>query len=321
MSTRQLPRLILILLALSLAGCATQYQPRYGHDGVYYDRPVVRHHVVHPDPLFYPYWSLDYFYFSRYYHPYSVFIGYHDPWFYPYPGWYYGYRAGPRTRVSVSYGNVWYPWYSYGIHYHYYQPWRPRHVHYPRHVDPRWAQQPRVRQIDQRLRELERREMAGSAARAPGSPAFSADRISTRRAATVDQTRPDRSSATRMERAGQRPAANPRIPRREVPTTRPNQQPSRTEPVIRQRSRVIEPPSAPVERAGGPVHRQDVAPEPRIPRQQVPVQTRPEPAPRSASPSAPPSRPAPPPPRQSAPPPRRSESPRSSQRRERRREP
>lgn len=80
-------RILIIAIAIvALGGCASYYQPRYGHDGVYFDQ---RHSqpatVVVVDPLIYPFWSLDFFYFSRFYHPYSAGIVYRDPWFYRYP--------------------------------------------------------------------------------------------------------------------------------------------------------------------------------------------------------------------------------------------
>lgn len=121
-----------VLLALSLAGCVTYYQPRYSDDGIYYGDGYYASysHSYVVDPVYYPYWSLDYFYFSYYRQPYSV-VYYHDPFFRPYPGWYYGYRPGPRFRFAASYGH-WYPWYGAGFHYHYYRPWY-RHHHYHHH--------------------------------------------------------------------------------------------------------------------------------------------------------------------------------------------
>jgi hypothetical protein len=329
MSARQLPRLVLVLLALSLAGCATHYQPRYGHDGVYYDRPVVHYRAVHPDPLLYPYWSLDYFYFSRFYHPYSVLIGYYDPWYYPYPGWYYGYRAGPRTRLTISYGGYWYPWYGYGVHYHYYQPWRPRHVYYPRYTHPGWAHQPRVRQIDERLREMERRER--SDATAFRGPAVDPDRISRQQSsADPGQARPERSSGRRAGQVRQRESATTRIPRRETPVLRPSAPPLRGQPAPVQRERRIERAESQLPRQGGQPSGREGVPQVRTPRQQVPERPTP---PRQAEPrqqplpparttpvNPPPSQPAPPPQRQTTPPPRRSEGQRSAPRRERQRE-
>lgn len=159
-------RLLLPAILVSfLAGCTTVHQPRYGYDGVYYEQAVSRHssRVVHVDPLLYPYWSIDYFYFSRHYHPYSVWVGAADPWFYPYPGWYYGYRPGPRSRVGLAFGTgVYYPWFGFG--YYGYQPWGWTHIHYPRYTTPAPS---RVRHIDERLRMLEDRQRSARMAATP----------------------------------------------------------------------------------------------------------------------------------------------------------
>ena len=105
MTSRSIARLFaLAALAGLLSGCASQFQPRYGHDGIYYDQPQRVVHHVSPNPAVYPFWSLDWFYFSRHYHPYSVVVSAHDPWFYPYPGWYYGYRPGFRSHVGFAWG-------------------------------------------------------------------------------------------------------------------------------------------------------------------------------------------------------------------------
>ena len=155
-------RVAVVLLAVALAGCATYYQPRYGDDGVYYEEryaPARTYGVYAANPVYYPYWSLDYFYFSRHYHPYSVFVGYHDPFYYPYPGWYYGYRPGPRVSIAFSHG-FYYPWFGYGVHYHHFHPWRFATVHHHHH----FHKHP-VRRQDARLRELQRREVAAARTR------------------------------------------------------------------------------------------------------------------------------------------------------------
>jgi hypothetical protein len=160
--------IVLALLAsFVLVGCTTYSQPRYGASGVYYERayypPATR---VHVDPLVYPYWSLDYFYFSRHYHPYSVVVHRHDPWFYPYPGWYYGYRPPARSQVGFSY-RYYYPWYTHGA-YHHYRPWHSSvafsywHVSAPRH---HYSSRERVRQENRRIQELRYRQ--SQAAQAP----------------------------------------------------------------------------------------------------------------------------------------------------------
>lgn len=182
-----------VLVFAGLAGCVSYYQPRYGGDGVYYDdayyTPATVRSGYAVNPVYYPYWSLDYFYFSRYYHPYSVFVGYHDPFYYPYPGWYYGYRPGPRVAVSFHYGwGGYYPWYRYGDHYRHFQPWH-FHGHYGfrGHSRHHYWDQPPVRRVDARLREMARRDVA--AARGQDSVSLSnAARLS--RAA--DRRAPDR---------------------------------------------------------------------------------------------------------------------------------
>ncbi|QKK01853.1 MAG: hypothetical protein HND55_03760 [Pseudomonadota bacterium] len=151
-------KLLLACSALAvLSGCVTYYQYPSG-DGVYYERGHTSGRVstsVSLNPALYPYWSLDYFYFSRHYHPYSVAVHYYDPWYYPYPGWYYGHRP-IRTTVGIRFGYS-YPWHRYAHHYD--RPWRwsgyltYRYRHVGRH-----DAHTRVRQIDQRLYALERRQ-------------------------------------------------------------------------------------------------------------------------------------------------------------------
>lgn len=63
----------LIAAAALLGGCVSYYQPHYSDDGVYYGDAYDRHVGVREsypiDPVFYPYWSLDHFYFSSGYRP------------------------------------------------------------------------------------------------------------------------------------------------------------------------------------------------------------------------------------------------------------
>ena len=311
--SRLIPRLTIIVLAVVLTGCATYYQPRYGDDGVYYDPPQVQHRAVHVDPLLYPYWSLDYFYFSRHYHPYSVLVDFYEPGYYPYPGWYYGYRAAPRTRVSISYGHHWYPWYGFGPHYHYYQPWGFRYIHYPRYRHPGWAHQPHVRQVDERLREMERRQRTQAAVyRDPRSPNFHADGISTRRsAADSRQSGQQQRQASDVRRSIQQreQSSTAGVPRARQPAPRvleprgqhestserpairggnPRQTP---QPAPRQRQGIPtrdiprQQPTRPDERRQGPSSRE------RGPAVQPPVSPPPRSAPTSAPPSQPTSRP------------------------------
>ena len=118
----------LTILAAFLAGCSTYYQSYYPDSGVYYGDSGVYGHAGAPtrggygyrtvNPAVYPYWSIDYFYFSQYYHPYSVYVGYNEPLYYPYPGWVFGdYRAvHPHGYASFGFG-FGYPWYGYGHRY------------------------------------------------------------------------------------------------------------------------------------------------------------------------------------------------------------
>ena len=95
MATAIIKRLLVVsLLGVTLAGCATYHQPRYGSDGVYFDQwQAVPRQVVVVDPGLYPFWSLDFFYFSRFHGPYrSPFYAHHpwflyDPWLHPRRGW------------------------------------------------------------------------------------------------------------------------------------------------------------------------------------------------------------------------------------------
>ncbi len=96
--------LLAALLLTSLSGCATYYQPRYGHDGVYFDQPVAARasSVVYVDPWIYPFWSIDHFYFSRHYQPYSVVHHRYSPWYRPHPGWLGVYPWAPYSRAHFS---------------------------------------------------------------------------------------------------------------------------------------------------------------------------------------------------------------------------
>lgn len=229
------------LLGLSLSGCATYYQPRYGSDGVYFDQARAQPRgVIVADPLFYPYWSLDYFYFSRFYHPYSVVVHRFDPWFYPYPGWYYGYRPGPRSGFAFS-GGFYYPWYAFGFSYGSHRPWRPHYVSYPRMAGLYSSDHPnyRVREIDQRLRLMEQRQ-ARAAATAQAQPLRAHSEVMTRhriaedRAAASSRQRSTdtRPSAGTTRPLSTRPVSSPRSESRSIPsrsegspTTRERRQP------------------------------------------------------------------------------------------------
>lgn len=163
---RRLRLLIAIVAAVVLSGCVSYYDRYYGDSGVYYggyETSYYRPAAPPLNPVVYPYWSLDYFYFSRYHHPYSVFVGYHEPLYYPYPGWIFGgyyaahrYGYRPGLRASLGFG---YPWYGFGHlaprfslgffagsgYYRGYGGYGHRPYRHPH----------RLRDIDQRLRELQ----------------------------------------------------------------------------------------------------------------------------------------------------------------------
>lgn len=100
MRSRRLESLIALgLLTLMLSGCVTYHQPRYGTDGVYFDQwQAAPAQVVVVDPGLYPFWSLDFFYASRFHGAYrwgpyrSPFFAhrpwfFYDPWFHPHRPW------------------------------------------------------------------------------------------------------------------------------------------------------------------------------------------------------------------------------------------
>lgn len=268
--------LLPIGLIVLISGCATYQQPRYGHDGVYYERPVSHHStsVVRVDPLLYPYWSLDYFYFSRHYHPYSFWVGAYDPWFFPYPGWYYGYRPGARTRISLAYHTgLFYPWHGFGYYWH--QPWGWSYVYYPPQSSPPPS---RVRHVDERLRMLENRQrQTRQASTAPGVGPATHGMISTQRQTRIQGQGEDESWLQNREalRERQRTTAGPRqggrVHDRQRPITRPGTATPRRE-------------------SARPQPRRDPAP---VARPDRPARTLPAAPPRSQPPT-PPARHAPP---------------------------
>lgn len=116
---------------LLLSGCTSYSSSRYGDDGIYgsYERvqvvPAFRSHSAH-----YPYWSLDHFYFSQFYSPFSVVVHPWDPWLFPYSAWYWNY---PYSHGAFLAGGPWYnraPWSLHGYH-----SWR---YHRPYWHDPRY---------------------------------------------------------------------------------------------------------------------------------------------------------------------------------------
>jgi len=156
---------ILAIAAVILSGCSTYYQSYYPDSGVYYDDSGVyygsqqysRGGYGPVNPVDYPYWSIDYFYFSQYYHPYSVYVGYSEPLYYPYPGWAFGHYRPARWHGSLAFG-FGYPWHGYGYRYPaytfgffsgydpYYRGRYYRGGHHRNH---------RIRHIDQRLEALQ----------------------------------------------------------------------------------------------------------------------------------------------------------------------
>jgi hypothetical protein len=157
MSTRQACKALSTLaIGILLAGCVSYY-PVPGSDGVYAERAYPVRSVHYVDPLLYPYWSLDYFYFSRHYHPYSVYVPIHDPWYYPYPGWYF---HDPRRY-----------WAGYGPRYHHYRPWYfGGYFAFGRHYYAPYEDHDRVRDIDSRLYELETSRSLAVRAQRPDRP-------------------------------------------------------------------------------------------------------------------------------------------------------
>lgn len=193
-----------LLAAVFLGGCASYHQSHYIDSGAYYRSAggygaaggYAGSGYVVSNPVIYPYWSIDYFYFSRHYHPYSVYVGYHQPLYFPYPGWALGYYRPAHRWHSAGYGPG-YPWHGFEHRY-------PRfslgffagHDLYPggyRHGGYRSGQHRPIRHIDQRLAELQHppagiprqslltRRDEGPAIRTGGAARSAASAVSTRR--------------------------------------------------------------------------------------------------------------------------------------------
>lgn len=125
-------RLLAMTAALLLGGCVSYYYPQYDpDDGVYYaaDDGHGSVRVSYLESAYYPYWSVDHFYFGGYWGSYSSSISFGYHWGYPYRPWYvydpypWPYYAGWGYR----------PYYWYGPRYHYawYDPyWYWRHHRY-----------------------------------------------------------------------------------------------------------------------------------------------------------------------------------------------
>lgn len=121
------PLLAMLLILFLVIGCASS-SPRYGDEGIYGSSDFEGAQVFPAQSAYsanYPYWSLDHFYFSRFYSPYSVVVNPWDPWLFPYSGWYWNY---PFSHGRFFAGSPW----------HYWGPWSIHHQHnwhHPRYRD------------------------------------------------------------------------------------------------------------------------------------------------------------------------------------------
>jgi len=190
----------LLLATLVAGGCTTYHQPYYVNSGAYFHSAgayggaagQARAAYALPNPALYPFWSVDYFYFSRHYHPYSVYVGYHEPLYYPYPGWALGYHRPAFPLHSAGYGYGYgFPWHGPGHRYPGYSVgfFAGHHFHDGlRGGHRRGHHDHRIRHIDRRLAELQhqrtapsRRELLTARAReAGGRPVASAAGIRSR---------------------------------------------------------------------------------------------------------------------------------------------
>ena len=222
MRSRSVSRLAaLVVLTLLLTACASQFQPRQGHDGVYpADRYRMGPEIIDVDPGLYPFWSLDWFYFDRHYAPYSVMVVYHDPWHHPH--WWPVHRPGFRSHLWLSWGLPSHRWHPWGPHAHWgwHSPWLW-------HPHP-WVYRPVLREADPRLNELRHQDRLPRRFRAlhSGSPA-QAEQIRTDR--RMIRNAPQ---ATEPTRRSSRPAgAGIRLPsqsgRRISTQPEPRQRPER----------------------------------------------------------------------------------------------
>jgi len=218
-------RILVAALVLVLAGCASYYGRDYAGSGIYYGSSVAHvsgyrgapvhgyHYSAVPlNPVIYPYWSLDHFYFSSFHHPYSVVVGFYEPLYYPYPGWIYNYHR-PRGHFSgrgfsASFGYPWpasysrYPHFSHGFFVsssfgHRAHP-RPE-VNRVRQIDHRLASLGRAPEPASRQALLSGREVRSETGFVPGRPV--SDHSLTRRQNVL---------AGRELRAGQDPARDAR---------------------------------------------------------------------------------------------------------------
>jgi hypothetical protein len=215
--------LVLVLLALLVSGCASYSSSRYGDDGIYgsYERvqvaPINWGYSAH-----YPFWSLDHFYFSRFYSPYSVVLHPWDPWLFPYSAWYWGY---PYSHGLFLASGPWFyqaPWSYYG-----YRSWR--------YHSPYWYH-PQYHRPESALTNYRDRRMIGGAGSLRPVSSFPDYRLESlnrqrsirsttgsisRRASSVTtrSTRPttNRRAAAPVSRSASRPARNRSHPRQRPP--------------------------------------------------------------------------------------------------------
>lgn len=130
-------KLLILPLLVLLTGCVSYYYPETAfEDGVYYaedDPSYVVSSGGYTNSVYYPWYSLDYFYLGYYPSPsYSFAYGYPNgfsvgfnygfsPWYYP--SHYYGYYS---------------PWYGSSHHHHYYPAWRPYRGYNSHHYNDRY---------------------------------------------------------------------------------------------------------------------------------------------------------------------------------------
>jgi hypothetical protein len=343
-------RAALALLAFALlGGCVSYYERHYGSPGVYagghgrsgvhygsdYGYAEPRYRPI--NPVYYPYWSIDYFYFSRFHHPYSFYVGYREPLYYPYPGWALDVHFY-SPRYSGYYGGLGfgYPWHGYGHFYPHYSlgffAYHDRRHHRIRHIDRR------LRELQEPTRAVSRRALLGYGRSDPSRAGIPiptrsvgardrSDRLDGRLEASRSWIRSDtlrraerergtapRASSSRLELQRSRPdpasssaardrsppAASSRTIRRQ-PDIRSERRSIRSAPPPSQSREVIRSRSTPASsRSRSTLLQRSSAPPPR---------NRSAPPPRSRSTPPPRSRSAPPPRSRSAPPRTRSASP------------
>lgn len=131
-------KLLILPLLVLLTGCVSYYYPETAfEDGVYYAEDDPAYAVYsggYTTGVYYPWYSLDYFY-----------LGY-----YPAPGYGFAYNYPSGLSIGFNYGfSPWYypshyygyysPWYGAYHHHNYYPAWRPYRGYYSRHHDDRYS--------------------------------------------------------------------------------------------------------------------------------------------------------------------------------------